>query len=1134
MSIRAGWSGFRSLIAIAGAIICTAGLVLGLTIWWLRSDAIDDAYRDSGNLAVVLGGEISNSVHSIDLVLDEIKTALEARGQQAPSDFDRILREDGTHQFILERLSHLQQAVLIGLADKNGKLANTTQQWPSPSVDVSDSAHFQHFKRIDDNGIYISNSQVDRIRKEKVIFFSRRINGADHTFLGVVVVGVKLTYFQHIYESIASRSGLSLLFLHRDGTIIVRYPEPKARMYEQMPAESPWHRLVSQGGGQYRSPGRFDNKARLVAVQPLRDYPLVVDVGVLEAAALATWRIQAITIATGALLVMFCSGLLLKALSRQFRLLATSEMTLARANATVDAALNNMSQGLVMFDSASRVIICNDRYRQLYNLPADFVKPGCGILDLLKYRAANGTYSGNPEEYVRTLLATIAQGKTSSQEVETGDGRIILVVNQPMAGGGWVATHEDITEAKRQADSFRLLFESNPMPMWVNDFGSMRFLAVNDAAVAHYGYSREQFLAMTAFDVRSPEERERLARFQREPVTQRGEQIWQHQKSNGAKIDVAIYSKLLKYEGRTAFFVAAIDVTESKRAADELRRMHGFLDTVIENAPMPIVVKDACERRYTLANRAAETLFGVSRNEIIGKNAYELYSKEQADSVVAHENEALQSDQPLIIDSGPIQTPHNGLRLVTSKRIVIHDDNGKPQYLLGVFEDVTERKLAEQRIAYLAHYDVLTGLPNRVLFYEQLEQTLRRVRHGERLAVLYLDLDHLKRINDTLGHSAGDKLLKGVADRLRGCVKDIDVVARLSGDEFAIIQTSLGRPSDAADLAVRACEAIHEPFDLDGHQVIVDVSVGISVAPNDATELNELLKTADIALYEAKNAGRGTYCFYERDMHERMQARNTLERDLESALANGEFELFYQPVVALKDNRIKSFEALLRWHHPTRGLVSPGEFIGVAEETGLIVPLGEWALRQACAEAANWPDEIGVAVNISPVQLMNKNLANVVVGAIAAAGIKPDRLIVEITETAFLENTFANLATLKRLHELGVRFSMDDFGTGYSSLGYLLSFPFSKIKIDRSFIAGLTDKKESRAIVRAITDLGRSLKMRVIAEGVETSQQLEQLRRLGCAEIQGYLFSPPRPASEIREYFTPNGRKTVRLIRRVA
>lgn len=348
------------------------------------------------------------------------------------------------------------------------------------------------------------------------------------------------------------------------------------------------------------------------------------------------------------------------------------------------------------------------------------------------------------------------------------------------------------------------------------------------------------------------------------------------------------------------------------------------------------------------------------------------------------------------------------------------------------------------------------------------------------------------------------------------------MVARLSGDEFAIIQKLLDQPSDAAALAIRIREAIHEPFDIDGHQVTVDSSVGISIAPNDASELDELLKTADIALYEAKNTGRGTFYFYETDMNTRMQARAKLERDLKSALANGEFELFYQPIVRLDDNKVSAFEALLRWHHPERGLVSPTEFIPLAEEMGLIVPLGEWVLRTACAEAATWPDDIQVAVNLSPIQLANKNLANAVVGAIASAGISANRLELELTESALLQNTSENLATLKQLHELGVRFAMDDFGTGYSSLNYLLRFPFHKIKIDRCFIAALSDNNGSHAIVRAIADLAQGLKLQVVAEGVETALQLQQIRILRCTEAQGYLFSPPRPAAEILQFFAPD------------
>ena len=892
MRIRAGRSSFRNLLVVAVGLIGTAALAIGLTIWWLRSDAIFDASRDASNLAVVLAEQTENSIQSIDLVLTEIKEQDEIHGALAQNNFDRALGGEDTNKLLMERLSRLQQAQFIALVDKNGRLVNTTQKWPSPKIDLSGRDYFQHLKNNDDEGLFISNTEVDHIKGTQVVFFGKRINGADNAFLGVVVVGVRLTYFKHIYESIASLPDQSFSLLHRDGIVILRYPDHQPNLGEKMPAASPWHRLVSQGGGNFRSPGYFHSEARLVAVRPLRDYHLVIDIAASETAALATWRIQAMTIGIGALFVVLCSLFLLKILSKQFRRLATSEATLERANATVDAALNNMSQGLVMFDSSDRLVICNQRYLEMYGLSPEVVTPGCTLRKLVEHRAATGSFCvDDVEQYMADIQAAVSQRTDFSKITNLRDGRIISIVNHPIENGGWVATHEDVTEQKR----------------------------------------------------------------------------------------------------------------------------------------------------------------------------------------------------------------------------------------------------AEERISYAAHHDGLTGLPNRKLFCEQLEQELKRARRGELLAVLYFDVDYLKRINDTLGQPVGDKLLKGVANRLRSCIRDIDFVARLSGDEFAVIQTSLERPSDAAALAMRAREAIHEPFDLDGHQVTVDISIGISIAPDDATELNELLKTADIALYEAKNTGRGTYCFYQTEMNERMQTRSKLELDLQGALTNGEFELFYQPVVSLDDNKIKSFEALLRWRHPERGLVLPAEFIPLAEETGLIIPLGEWVLRTACAEAATWPDDIHVAVNVSSVQLTKtKNLADVVISAIASARIPTAKLVLEITESVFLQDTYSNLATLKKLHELGVRFSMDDFGTGYSSLGYLLSFPFSKIKIDRSFITGLPDKKESRAIVRAIADLARNLNMRVIAEGVETPEQREQVQMLGCTDMQGYLFSPPRPAVEIHQLFLPAAKDAACVVGQVA
>jgi diguanylate cyclase (GGDEF)-like protein len=879
MLLRADRSRFRFLVAIAAGLLGAAVLAIGLTVWWLRSDAIDDATSDTGNLATVLAEQTNLAVQSIDLVINEIQEGLENLGARTQDNFGHLQQDKNTFHSLTDSLSHLSQAALIALIDKNGRVVVTTQKWPTPTIDLTNRDYFQHFKNNDDKGIYVGKPVADHTTGLETIFIGKRINDSNNAFLGMIVVGVRVTYFQRIYNSITSLSDQTFLLLRNDGTVLLRYPDPKDRGGEMMPEGSPWHRLVSQGGGAYRSPGYFDGKARLVAVRPLSGYPLVINVGVSEAAALASWRNHALTIGIGTLLVIICAVFLLRALANHIKRLVSSEAALADEQAKVDAALSTMSQGLVMFDSSARLVVCNRRYLKMYGLSPAIVRPGCTLRELLRHRAEIGSsVSDDPEQYISELLDAIGQGKIFHKITTLPDGRIVSVTNHPMADGGWVATHEDVTEEKR----------------------------------------------------------------------------------------------------------------------------------------------------------------------------------------------------------------------------------------------------AEERIVHVAHHDALTGLPNRILFSEQLRQALKRVRRGERLAVLYIDLDRLKRVNDTLGHPIGDKLLKGVADRLRSCIRDIDTVARLSGDEFAVIQSSIDRPSDAAALATRIRAAIREPIDLDGHQVMVDTSIGISIAPNDGTELDELLKTADIALYEAKNSGRGTYCFYETEMNERMQVRGKLEQDLRSALANGEFELFYQPIVSLQDNKITSFEALLRWRHSERGMISPAEFIPIAEEMGLIIPLGEWVLRTACAEAATWPSDIKVSVNVSSLQLTNKNLVNVIISALASARVPADRLELEITESVFIQNTFANLSTLKKLHELGVKFAMDDFGTGYSSLGYLLSFPFSKIKIDRSFITGLSDTNESRAIVRAVADLARNLSIIVTAEGVETDRQLEQVRLLGCSEMQGYLFSHPLPAAEIHRLFLSN------------
>jgi diguanylate cyclase (GGDEF)-like protein/PAS domain S-box-containing protein len=673
--------------------------------------------------------------------------------------------------------------------------------------------------------------------------------------------------------------------------------------------------------------------------------------------------------------------------------LIARESELKELNYRMDTALNNMIHGLCMFDSDGRLVLCNERYIQMYRLQRDQVKPGCTINELLALRKASGTFLDDPDEYSANLRARIAEGKILSEIVEAGDGLVTVIVDQPIEGGGWVATFEDVTERLR---------------------------------VEH-----------------------------------------------------------------------------------ERDRSQKFLNTIVENAPVPIFVKEARGLRYVLVNRAGEKFWGTSRAEMIGKTSHDVFPKVEADVIAARDQQLLQSDR-------------NGIRNIVSKRLTVCGHDGKSRYVIGVIEDVTERKHAERRIAYMAHHDALTDLPNRVLLRERLEQELTYVRRGGQLAVLYLDFDNFKGINDTLGHSIGDELLKAAADRLRGCLRDTDFIARLGGDEFAIVQTPLEQLTDAAILAQRLRdEMVRASFELNGHQIVVDISVGIALAPNDGTDADQLLKSSDMALYGAKSEGRGTYRYFEPTMDARMKARRALEVDLRKALLNSEFELYYQPIVNLRNNEVSGCEALLRWRHPARGIVPPAEFIPVAEETGLMIPIGEWVLRQACTDAASWPDDIKVAVNVSPVQLRNETRGQIVVTTLAASGLPPHRLELEITESLLMQNNEATFRTLHQLRELGVRIAMDDFGTGYSSLSYLRSFPFNKIKIDRSFIDDLSNSVGSLEIVQAVARLASVLNMVTTAEGVETERQLEIVRAAGCTEMQGYLFSRPRPAAEILRLISP-------------
>jgi len=542
-------------------------------------------------------------------------------------------------------------------------------------------------------------------------------------------------------------------------------------------------------------------------------------------------------------------------------------------------------------------------------------------------------------------------------------------------------------------------------------------------------------------------------------------------------------------------------------------------DTALENMSHGLCMFDK-EQRLVVANDQFAKLYGLTPEQIgPGTTLRQIVEHNIASGLHAGSS----PEAYMNVQLAPVVTASDEIHQLTDGRSIAVAHRPMPGGgWVTTHQDITRQRCSEAKIAHMALHDALTGLPNRVLLNERLEQALTRVKRGEIMAIHFLDLDRFKQVNDTLGHPTGDKLLKMVAERLLKLVRASDTIARMGGDEFAILQVAISQPTDATLLAQRVIEEVSAPYDIDGQQVIIGTSVGIAVGPTDGDNPEQLMRNADLALYRAKSDGRGNYCFFEPGMDAHMQMRRAMEGDLRTALVAGQFELYYQPIVSLDRNEINSVEALIRWHHPEKGMLAPSEFIPLAEEIGLIVPIGEWVLRNACATAAEWPDSLRVAVNVSPVQFRNSGLVQLVASALAASGLKAGRLELEITETVLLQGGETTLDTLFRLRELGVRIAMDDFGTGYSSLSYLQSFPFDKIKIDRSFIKNIAEGGRALDIVRAVAAMANGLGIVTTAEGVETTEQRNTVESEGCTEMQGFLFSEAQPAHAIEKLFLPD------------
>jgi diguanylate cyclase (GGDEF)-like protein len=866
-SVRAPicWLVLCGVLLIAAIALGTASAVGSF-----RQRALEAHQHELENTVLLLSRHFDQKLEDFGQLQKDLAAQIRQSAIAAPGVFKDEMSTLAMHEMLQAKVSESSDPARVNLFAADGALINASDIWPIPDINIADRKYFSDLKSNTESAPQLIAIIQSRLVGKWTIAFARKIVGPNGEFLGVLSRGLDPDKFEEFFRSMALPPGASIGLYHADGTLLARHPHVDSMIGQNFQA-SPVHQQVlsrsDHGTIQLESP--IDGADRLASARRLSKFPISVIATTTLATALADWREQTRLLIAAAGLTALVIAVILSLIVRQ--LLRMHQSSRRR----LDTALNNMTQGLMLYDASSRIVLFNRRYVEMYGLSLDVIRPGRLFRDVMKHRKATGSFEGDPEAFCSAVLQNVAQKKLTHTILETKAGRSVQIVNQPLPEGGWVATHEDITELRR----------------------------------------------------------------------------------------------------------------------------------------------------------------------------------------------------------------------------------------------------SEEQIKHLGHYDALTDLPNRVLFREQLGREFKRAKRGEQFALLYIDVDEFKGINDSLGHPVGDDFLKSLARRLQDCVRETDFVARLGGDEFAIIQTAVGNLTDVQALVDKLHEAIRQPYECLGPNVLTDASIGIAMAPADGCDIDQLIKNADLAMYGAKAAGRRTSRFFEPQMDANAKARRALELDLREAISSESFELHYQPLVDLGSNEVTGCEALLRWRHPERGMISPVEFIPVAEDTGMIVELGEWVLRTACAEAATWPDQVRLAVNVSPVQFRSQTLALKVAAALAASGLAANRLELEITEAVLIRDDEAALEVLHQLRAIGVRIALDDFGTGYSSLSYLQRFPFDKIKIDRSFITDIGEVGGSSSIVQAVVNIAAARNMTTTAEGVETQQQLDLLRGLGCTQMQGYLFSAARPSGEIQAFF---------------
>jgi diguanylate cyclase (GGDEF)-like protein/PAS domain S-box-containing protein len=1006
---------------IVGAIIGATALLLVQ----LHQSTLHEVQAGLLRQSLTLSELVERTFQSADVVLADAAAKIQ---HDAPAN-GKLNQFAGQsfYDFLNEKASGLPQIDALGFINAQGIRVNRSIDWPNPPQDLSRRTYFQVLKANPNLTYYVSAPLRGSAFDDWVVVLARPVRANDGKFLGVVFASTMLKYYKDLFRATALGEGYAVTLMRQDGTLLTRYPA--AGSIGMKVPESALKLVADSRSGVSSSISPVDGRARITAAYRLSRYPLIVIATQDDDAAFAGWRTTAVTMGLTAAamigIIVIAAWLIARSWKQQERLnaaraevieaekvraLAEAELNrqreLAEQSLRFSAAVENMSQGLCMFDKEKKLVVCNRLYARIYKLPAEMLEPGTPHREIIAHRVSNGILKGVQGGHAAlerhlSALASLPLDRRSTRIDEHSDGKLIRVTREPLPGGGWVATHADITEPYR----------------------------------------------------------------------------------------------------------AGQELDETKR----------FLNSIIQNVPAAVVVKDAKTRRIVLVNRAFEEMIDRTADELLDRTVIEFNKPEAAEFITRADSETLLNPNSVNYCEYEVETLRKGLRIHSTKRIVICDSQDDPKYLIAVIEDVTKRRKTEQRIAFMAHHDALTGLANRSTAVEKIDEAAaRQRRRGDPFTVLLLDLDRFKYVNDTLGHSAGDALLRQTGMRLKSILSETDVLARIGGDEFAIIQPGHADQREAASrLADRIIAAFAKPFDLDANELNIGTSIGIALAPEHGTGPDNLLKMADMALYSAKSAGRNGYRFFDPDMGVAASTRHALENELRRAIQQNELELHYQPIIDAKTSRISAVEALVRWRHPSKGLIMPDRFIPLAEDTGQIAQIGEWVLHTACADAVNWPDRVKVAVNLSPVQFRKLKVSDVVMAALRQSGLSAERLELEITETALIESAAECLPALRQFRNAGITIALDDFGTGYSSLSQLTMFPFDKIKIDKSFTQNLTKRAECAGIIAAVLTLAQNLDIATTAEGVETAEQYQLLRLAGVTSLQGYLFKRPGPASEI-------------------